>query len=235
MIQIEEFVDERQKSWCIHCGDYIVGLTTNWDHAPTESLLDEPIPPGLPKVRVCKPCNEGFSSDEEYFRTFLSCVLSGTTAPEGQKNSKVRRALARRPALGVEIEAGKREFSTLGGGKMIIWQPDAPRVERVVMKNARGHAFYEMGEPMLEKPDHVWVMPLVSLSREEVDEFENVATSGWAEVGSRMMVRQITGADLDDGWVVVQDNVYRYAVLQRGGLTVRSVIRNYLATEVHWN
>ena len=41
--------------------------------------------------------------------------------------------------------------------------------------------------------------------------------------------------DLDEGWVIVQDDVYRYAVAQEDGLLVRSVIRNYLATEVYWS
>ena len=49
-----------------------------------------------------------------------------------------------------------------------------------------------------------------------------------------MLTRVMTGQDLDDGWVNVQDDIYRYVVFQQGTLTVRSVIHNYLATEVVW-
>ena len=54
------------------------------------------------------------------------------------------------------------------------------------------------------------------------------------EVGSRMMTRVMTGQDLADGWVVAQDGVYRYAVAQAGTLLVRTVLFEYLATEVYW-
>ncbi len=57
----------------------------------------------------------------------------------------------------------------------------------------------------------------------------------WPELGSRMMTRILTGQDLSDGWVIVQDGVYRDAVLQQGRLTVRSVIEECLATEVRWD
>lgn len=49
-----------------------------------------------------------------------------------------------------------------------------------------------------------------------------------------MMTRMISGADLDNGWAIVQEGVYQYAITQEGTLRVRSVIRNYLATEVFW-
>jgi hypothetical protein len=61
---------------------------------------------------VCKQCNSGFSLDEEYFITFLSCVLSGSTAPEAQVNPKIQRALARNPALVARLDAAKQAFTT---------------------------------------------------------------------------------------------------------------------------
>ena len=53
----------------------------------------------------------------------------------------------------------------------------------------------------------------------------------WPEVGSRMMSRVLTGQDLRDGWVIVQEGIYRYRVDQFGGMLVRSVLFEYLATE----
>ena len=87
---------------------------------------------------------------------------------------------------------------------------------------------------MLNEPDYVWAAPLVSFSDGQRAAFESVAVPSWPEVGSRMMTRLASGIDLDNGWVIVQDDVYRYAVVQEGALLVRSIIRNYLATEVAW-
>ena len=50
------------------------------------------------------------------------------------------------------------------------------------------------------------------------------------------MTRLVTGDDMrPDGWVVVQPNVYRFAVMDQDQFVVRSVIREYLATEVAWD
>lgn len=44
-----------------------------------------------------------------------------------------------------------------------------------------------------------------------------------------------TGHDMLGGWIVVQPELYRYSLEEEdGGLVVRSVIWNYLATEVRW-
>lgn len=239
MDDIEEFSDDRQKAWCVHCGAWMANSETNWDHVPSKSLLDRPLPAHVPQVEICRNCNSGFSLDEEYFVAFLSCVLAGSTTPEAQANSKVRRALERNPALLARIETSKQLALTPDGKETLIWQPETDRIQTVILKNARGHAFFEFGEPMLDEPDHVWAVPLVSMTREQRLDFENVGASGamagWAEVGSRMMSRQITGQDMEGGWVVAQPGVYRYAVFQEGTITVRSVLREYLATEVFWS
>ena len=108
-----------------------------------------------------------------------------------------------------------------------------------MVKNARGHVFYEYGEPMLTEPEHVWTLPLVVMTAAEREEFENAGTAGelagWPEVGSRMMTRVLTGQDMRDGWVIVQDGVYRFRVEQCGVMLVRSVLFEYLATEVYWS
>ena len=59
--------------------------------------------------------------------------------------------------------------------------------------------------------------------------------TGWPEVGSRMMTRLLTGKDLAGGWVVVQNGVYRYAVMDAGPMLVRMILGEYLAAEVRWN
>lgn len=143
MDQISEFVDERQKSWCIHCGGWLVDLVTNRDHVPSKSLLKIPYPENLPVIKVCQACNEDFSFDEDYLIAFLGSVLSGQTTPEQQVFSRSTLILRRKPALQARIEKSRTEQLSLFGGSYVLWTPEAKRIQRVILKNARGHAFYE--------------------------------------------------------------------------------------------
>lgn len=88
---------------------------------------------------------------------------------------------------------------------------------------------------MLDDPEQIWAMPLVLLNPDQRQYFEDVNSSIWPEIGSRMMTRIATGLDLVNGWISIQDGIYRYSVFQEKGLVVRSVIHNYLATEVIWS
>ncbi len=236
MDEIAEFVDERQKSWCIHCRRFLAGLKTNRDHVPTKTLLHPPYPSNLPVVAVCTECNESFSKDEQYVVAFLSSVISGSTDPSAQSNPNAQRILQKNKRLRDRIEHSKREYLTKDGEPRVAWGPEQNRIDRVIVKNARGHAFFEYGEPVLNDPVRVSSTPILSLSPEERALFEEIpASGGWPEVGSRMMTRLMTGQDLDGPWVVVQEGVYRYGVVPCGGGTlVRTVISEYLATEVLW-
>ena len=57
----------------------------------------------------------------------------------------------------------------------------------------------------------------------------------WPEVGSRIMTRILTGEDFNNGWIVVQEGVYRYAVSYADQILVKIVISEYLAAEVCWS
>lgn len=167
---------------------------------------------------------------------FLGAVLTGSTASEKQTLPAAKRILGRNVKLQARIEKAKTEYKTHGEDTRIVWTPEQDRINRVAVKNARGHAFYEFGEPMLEDPVHVWAVPLETLTVDQRTAFEDIEPGpGWPEVGSRMLTRVITGQDLSGPWVVVQNNVYRYAVAQQGKLLVRAVLYEYLATEVFWD
>lgn len=237
MQEIEEFADERNKAWCVHCGAALASVRRSRDHVPTKTLLRPPYPANLPIVMVCHNCNQDFGKDEQYLVAFISSVLAGTTEPAQQSNSNAARILSHNTELRGEIDSSRQEYRTIGGNTRIVWNADLARVRTVVLKNARGHAFYEFGEPMLDDPDSIRVVPFPSMTTVQRKEFEDVPSNGlWPEVGSRMMTRVMTGQDLDGSWVVVQDDVYRFAVSQvHGGLLVRSVMSEYLATEVFWS
>ena len=115
--------------------------------------------------------------------------------------------------------------------------PESDRVNSVIVKNARGHALHELGEPVSGAPSGVGYRPVSRLTVDQRNAFECVSLGALLpEFGSRMMQR-VAGVDpLVDGWVEVQEGVYRYAVAQGpDGLLVRTAIREYLATEVYWD
>lgn len=236
MKAIEEFFDERNKSWCIHCCGWLEDMETNSDHVPSRSLLCAPYPNELPTIKVCRTCNSGFSSDEEYLVAFLGTVLCGSTDPEHHTNPRSAAILRRSPKLRARIENTKTWSIGPSGEKRLCWTPEQTRINNVILKNARGHALFEYGEPMLDEPERIWVTPLELMAATQRTEFEYIPQEiAFPEVGSRMMTRVLTGQDLNDGWVVVQEGVYRYAVVQQGLLCVRVVIQEYLAAEISWS
>lgn len=236
MDHLNDFVDQRHKTWCIHCGSGITSLRTNKDHVPSKSLLDKPYPPELPTVEICLDCNNSFAKDEEYLAAFIGAVLSGSTDPSRQKTTAGARILQNNPALRKRIEARRTIASTLFGEQITTWYPEIQRIKNVLVKNARGHIYFELGQPAFGEPTGVCVTPFEKLSHDERTDFELIDHgSGFPEVGSRMLNRLLTGQDMENGWIVVQDNVYRYAAVENEGFMVRIAIREYLAAKVSWN
>jgi len=235
---INDFSDSRNKAWCIHCGTTLQSTKSNKDHVPSKSLLRTPPPPMLPTVRICQTCNESFSFDERYVATFIACVIVGSTEPGSHADKRTRERLEKHPNLRALIERSRVPYRTIGGDHRVVWRPDFNRINNVVLKNARGHAFYEFGEPMLAEPSSIATTPFDAMAPDERRDFESCEAGSldvWPEVGSRAMQRLLTGQDMEGPWVIVQDDVYRYSVSQHGsGLRVRTVISEYLATEVTW-
>ena len=180
-------------------------------------------------------CNSSFSLDEEYLAVFISVVLSGSTAPQHQINQQAGRILRHSAGLRARIERAKAHVRTIGGDTRLVWRPEPERITRVVTKNARGHAFFELGEPMLWPPLHARFASLSALKADERAAFERIEFGAiLPEAGSRMMTRLITSQGLLEGWVIVQEEVYRYAVLWRDQIIVRSVLFECFATETIW-
>ena len=236
MRQLNDCSDVRSRGFCIHCGVGLDEGNTSRDHVPTRALLDRPYPDNLPAVDVCSECNNGFSKGEDYFVALMACVISGSVELGGRELPVAAGILARSADLAARIERTRRVQWTLWGDAEVQWSAEPDRVENVVLKNARGHAFHELGLPLEFRPSHVGVCPIPLLSHGQRDQFEQWPEDAlWAEMGSRMMQRMALG-DLEYGWVMVQEGVYRYMGVRRPGETVvRSVIREYLATEVSWS
>jgi hypothetical protein len=199
-------------------------------------LLDKPYPEdlNLPTVLACGTCNNEFSRDEPYMACLIDCVLAGSVDPHRVGREKVRQLLTARPHFGAEILAGRQQ-QTDG---TLVWQPDSARVRNVALKLARGHAAYELSEPKLADPDHLWIGPLCTLTPDQRAEFESVRPAmGWPEIGSRAFIRTlVVGHDvyMDNGWMVIQPGRYRYIVSWADGTLVRVVLSEYLAVEATW-
>jgi hypothetical protein len=230
---IEPFSDERHLASCIHCGTQKTASFTR-DHVPSKSLLARPLPDNVPTFDICGDCNNRLSRDEEYLKLVLACIFEGTCEPDEIKDDAVARALKRNgPMLG-DLRRARCEPDTIGGERRVIWQPDLTRMLPPLIKNARGHFIYELGERADGDPASIGVCPLQSLDEATRAAFEAVSTGQvWPEVGSRMMTRMATGTGLSNGWIVVQPSVYRYAIHEFRA--VRIVIREYLAFEAVWD
>ncbi|KUJ85584.1 hypothetical protein AVO45_00900 [Ruegeria marisrubri] len=90
---------------------------------------------------------------------------------------------------------------------------------------------------MFDEPRAVAVFPLATASDEQLGSFFNGldGLAVWPEVGSRWMQRMVGEPCFDnDGFYVLQPGVYRYRLEFEGGVTVKTVIHEYLATYVAW-
>lgn len=237
MKQIQEFKDKRFDGYCVYCEQGVSDASN--DHVPSKSLLKKPFPPDIPTIKACRACNERFALDEEYFAAFLSAVISGSTEPDDQvltsaansfgKNNGLRERIDRSRSMQTQLDLGTEERK--------LWIPEYDRMQRVIVKNARGHGYYELGDPdeVAGCPTSAWATTLDNITEDQKDRYFELESrlAGWPEVGSRAMIRAIEGQDLDGGWVVVQDGVYRYSVEQ--GTRVRSVLFEHVVTEVVWD
>ena len=235
MKQIYHFSDQLGSVDCIPCPDSNNGGPYSRDHVPTKALLDSPYPENLMDVGMCLECNSGFAKDEEYFAAFLASVISGSTEPDPLQFPTASRILARNPRLRNRIDAARRVESTLGKDTVATWTPELERIERVIVKNARGHMLFDLGEAIELPPAHVHIVPIEQLSSQQLSQFEYAeGFAGWPEVGSRLMLRLLETRECGEGgWIEVQKGVYRYAVDESP--TVRMVLREYLAAEVAWD
>ena len=222
--------DERNTGFCVFCGC----APSTRDHVPSRVFLDEPYPSDLAVVPACEACNNGFSKDEQYVACLVDCALRGTVEPGLKRRDKVERILRENPRLATLISKGKH----VEGAGRIIWEPDKRRVMNVVLKLARGHAAYELSEPRLDEPEHVFFVPLCVMTREQLEQFESPGPmmAGWPELGSRAFLRaaSCSPAGTQAGWIELQAGRYRYLVTELNGLVVRAVLSEYLACEVVW-
>ena len=144
---------KKQLTTCIYCG---CSPGTTDDHVPPRKIFAKPYPPNLKTVPACRPCNEGFSKDDEYFKQWLTVpdLAKGHPDREGVIDSVVR-SLNRREAPGlrrmfqastIPAERYSEAGIYVGEGKLISM--DGKRISATVERTTRGLFFLETGEPL---------------------------------------------------------------------------------------
>lgn len=225
MKQIRTLSDERLDGFCSYCGK----KPETRDHVPSKVLLDKPFPENLPIVPACKKCNEDLSLDEEYFACLIECILCGTTEIDKLKREKIRKILSKKPKLHLRLSKAQKQIDG-----NISFETEETRIRNVILKLARGHVKYENSEINLESPSFYSVKPLVSMNKEEMEDYFLLENNTLLpEIGSRSFQRGIQrNGNFSTNWIVVQENNYRYFYTD---LTVKFIIWEYLACEVGWN
>ena len=227
MRKVRNYGDRRQVEACAFCR----GVIETRDHVPSRIFLDEPLPADLPVVPACLRCNNGISADEEYLACLLECIISGTTDSTKLGRAKIRRSLEQHPHLQAKLAAAHRQED----GKS-VFDIERERIERVLVKLARGHSLFELNEPQLDPPSSLWMIPLHLLDSASRKMFESVrggTIDVWPEVGSRTMQRLVEEGEY--AWLEVQPGRYRYWASANSAVIVRMVLHEYLACEVTWN
>ena len=244
MDQHEEIAQEHNKMRCIHCRTAIVcnDVPVSMDHIPSRCLLEKPYPDNLASTEICKKCNHSFSQDEEYFAILIAAMINETADSENKVSKSIQKTLASNKNILDEIESAKT-IEYMGGHTVVCWNPDLRRVENVVVKNARGHVYFQHSKPVFHSPEFVRVQPLHTMSQIQQAEFLYSDTDNvWPEVGTRMLHRMAENfanfkpsCDKNDWfWIVAQKSIYRYAINVVGKIRVRILIREFLAADIVW-
>ncbi|MDP6495920.1 MAG: hypothetical protein QGI09_11010, partial [Dehalococcoidia bacterium] len=140
----------KKKGQCAHCG--AVGPITN-DHVIQESVYGSEPPDNLYTVPACDACNQDSSSDEAYFRFFVSTGLP-YEHPVAREltHGAMTRQLGQDARLRAEIEFAWRPATLeLGSGLLAPTQSsefDRTRIDRVFGKMARGVYHVTHKKPM---------------------------------------------------------------------------------------
>lgn len=243
MEQLNSYADSRLLNGCIYC--YFIVETR--EHIPSKVFLDRPYPENLPVVGACLVCNNGFSSDEEYVAAFFETVIAKTTEPSKIRRKKIANLLERTPALRARIQNAIVYYDD-----RIMFGMEIERINRIIVKLARGHAAFELSQPCRHEPSHVWWEEIDKTPEERRNDFlSDIIVGMVGEVGSRnsqrIMVMEVLLKEPISGkmkkiglvvnpWITVQEGRYSYlADDSHGCIRIRMLIGGYFACEVTWH
>lgn len=235
-------VYQRDKiTYCIYCGKE----ADTREHCPPRALLKKPFPCDLPVLPACRECNNGFSGDELYVKTYLRCikeVLQNKNEEAVSIQTEDRREV---------IEAKQTVTEHIIHGFSFD-----DRIGRILKKLSIGHIVYELSEGYYGGLNSLVLRSIkysfrTNMTKQEWDELndpEIINTYLLPEIGSRVfrniyIVHPIlVSIDTDEqkkamvvllDWTDVQENMYRYLAFVKGNdFFVRIVMHDFLYAEV---
>ncbi len=230
MIQRNKFSDARLDAMCVYCGDF----PNTRDHVPSKVLLDEPFPENIHNVPCCYACNQGLSTDEEYFACIIECLIHGSVEIEKLSRPKIKRILSKKHHLHKKIIDAIRMNK-----EKVEFEIDYRAFNNVLLKLSKGHAAFETSEPQLRNPSTLMFKDIYSMTIPEREIFFACPElEKYPEIGSRLFQQAV----LSEGnipysiWITVQENSYSYMVnSSMSQLTVRLFIFSFLAVEAIWD
>jgi hypothetical protein len=168
--------------------------------------------------------------DEEYVACFVECTSIGSANFDDIKREKVREILKLKPALGTKLAEQIKSFDLGKTGNVGM-----ERTRRISLKLARGHAAFELGEPLLNDSSLLSIGLLATMDQEERNAFEKPPESPFLpETGSRLLQKLVEQGKTE--WIIVQPERYRYHISDFGGtIVVRIVLSEYLTIGAAWN
>lgn len=205
------------KMRCIYCG----GTADTREHCPSKMLVSDLGDINLPVLPACFSCNNGFSEDELFAKSYLDYIKIwqfGHALPENVdlKTNIEKEALSQ----------SKRFIETNGSDQN-------ERVKRILIKLAIGHATYELSEDLSFGSG--WTVSAVQyLTKSMVDKEDwnllqkpvEVSEESFPEIGSR----QYTDIMIVEGyrsvpnvqnhifliWQDIKEGVYSYIAYSTG-------------------
>jgi len=140
---------KKKQAECTYCGKI---RRLSEDHVPPKGLWGEPYPLDLIVVPSCKECNDGFSKDDEYFRTIISIAEDVGDHPVVQQVLPiVNRSLTRKDFPGLPKTILRNTEIVYRQGTSGLYEPaalytmDRPRIERVISRVIQGLFFHRFG------------------------------------------------------------------------------------------
>ena len=223
------FISYQRKSnmKCIYCG----AAADTREHCPSKTFLEPPLPTNLIVLPACNRCNNGFSSDELYVKTLLNVIRKKRAGVETLD----------------EFDRPEERDAVVSADRLLKMEGQIrdPKVERILLKLAIGHAAYELSELLLddwngclETIDYVWRPQIDETDWDSLSAPVNIKDGVLPEVGARSY-RNIYVAVDGDGksmlvdWNEVQPGSYKYITYYDDEkLIVKMIIKDLLYSQV---
>ena len=113
---------------CVYCGED----ADSREHCPSKAFLSKPYPLDLPIVPACQKCNNGYSQDELYVKSFIDLFKAYSLGKKLKVDFARKEVRDAKEKFDYIIEKGEIEFDS--------------RIERIIIKLTICHAAFELTE-----------------------------------------------------------------------------------------